>query len=140
MAWAVATCFFWASVLTVSFPAILKALGVIGAFCLYAGFNLVAFVMIFLFVPETKQRTLEELDYVFAVPTRTFINYQLKDWLPWFIKRYVLLDNNAKLEPLYHFDRVGRFVSRESDTTDSKARDDLRENQSDQKDHFPAQP
>lgn len=26
--------------------------------------NVMAFVMIFLFVPETKQRTLEELDYV----------------------------------------------------------------------------
>ncbi|KAG6360786.1 hypothetical protein INS49_011853 [Diaporthe citri] len=133
MAWAVATCFFWAAVLTVSFPAILKALGVIGAFCLYAGFNLVAFVMIFLCVPETKQRTLEELDYVFAVPTRTFINYQLKTWLPWFIKRYAFLDKSAKLEPLYHFDRVGRFVSGESDTTDSKARDDAREDQSDEK-------
>lgn len=63
MAWAVATCLFWAAVLTVSFPAILASLGVIGAFCLYAGFNVVAFVMIFLWVPETKQRTLEELDY-----------------------------------------------------------------------------
>lgn len=63
MAWAVSTCLFWAGVLTVSFPAILKSLGVLGAFCLYAGFNVVAFVMIFLWVPETKQRTLEELDY-----------------------------------------------------------------------------
>lgn len=63
MAWAVSTCLFWAGVLTVSFPAILKSLGVLGAFCLYAGFNIVAFGMIFLWVPETKQRTLEELDY-----------------------------------------------------------------------------
>lgn len=82
MAWAVATCFFWASILAVSFPAILKTLGVVGAFCLCAGFNLVVLAMVFLFVPETKQRTLEELDCVFAVPTRTFINYQLKIWLP----------------------------------------------------------
>lgn len=130
MAWAVATCFFWASVLTVSFPAILKALGVVGAFCLYAGFNLVAFVMIFLCVPETKQRTLEELDYVFGVPTRTFINYQLTTWSPWFIKHHLLLNKSAKLEPLYHFDRVGRAVSGESDTTDSKAQTELREEQS----------
>lgn len=63
MAWAVATCLFWAGVLTVSFPAILARLDVLGSFCLYAGFNMVAFVMIFLWVPETKQRTLEELDY-----------------------------------------------------------------------------
>lgn len=39
--------------------------------------------MIFLWVPETKQRTLEELDYVFAVPTRTHIHYQLRQALPY---------------------------------------------------------
>jgi hypothetical protein len=38
--------------------------------------------MIFLFVPETKQRTLEELDYVFGVPTRIHIHYQLFKALP----------------------------------------------------------
>lgn len=32
--------------------------------------------MIFLWVPETKQRTLEELDYVFAVPTAKHMKYQ----------------------------------------------------------------
>lgn len=133
MAWAVATCFFWASILPVPFPAIPKTLGVVGAFCLYAGFNLVALVMIFLFVPETKQRTLEELDYVFAVSTHTFINYQLKVWLPLFVKHNVLLNKSAKLEPLYHFDRVVRAMSGESDTSGPKARYDLREDQSDDK-------
>lgn len=39
--------------------------------------NIVALVLIFLFLPETKQRTLEELDYIFAVPTRTHAKYQL---------------------------------------------------------------
>lgn len=140
MAWAVATCFFWASVLTVSFPAILRALGVVGAFCLYAGFNLVAFAMIFLFVPETKQRTLEELDYVFAVPTRTFVNYQLKTWLPWFLKHHLLFDKSAKLEPLYHFDRVGGPVSGENLTTDSITQDELREDRNDDKTTFTTQP
>lgn len=61
--------------------------------------------MIFLFVPETKQRTLEELDYIFAVPSRKFINYQLRKALPWWFKRWVLLKKDAKLEPLYHFDK-----------------------------------
>ncbi|KAJ0117209.1 hypothetical protein J7T55_003619 [Diaporthe amygdali] len=140
MAWAVATCFFWASVLTVSFPAILKALGVVGAFCLYAGFNLIAFAMIFLCVPETKQRTLEELDYVFAVPTRTFIKYQLNAWLPWFIKRHVLFNRSAELKPLYHFDSVGRTVSEEeSDSIDSKAQAYLKEDRAEKKVSFVAQ-
>lgn len=129
MAWAVATCLFWAAVLTVSFPAILKAMGVVGAFGLYAGFNVVAFFMIFLWVPETKQRTLEELDYIFAVPTRTFMKYQINTFLPWWFKRYVLCNKRAKLEPLYHFDRVERVVSEdESDHIDNKAQTEFREN------------
>lgn len=102
-----------------------------GAFCLYAGFNGVATVMIFFCVPgklsylrlrhlyfrtdakdstqlETKQRTLEELDYVFAVPFRTFAKYQTFTWLPYIFKRYILFQKNAQLKPLYHFDKVDR--------------------------------
>ncbi|KAK8086853.1 hypothetical protein PG994_001827 [Apiospora phragmitis] len=105
MAWAVATCLFWAAVLSITFPKILATLGVVGAFGLYAGFNVVAFFMIFLFLPETKQRTLEELDYVFAVPTKTFIHYNTTKWAPWYFKRWVLFQKDANLEPLYHFDR-----------------------------------
>lgn len=104
MAWAVATCLFWAAVLSISFPRILRAFHPVGAFCFYAGLNLTAFCLIFLFVPETKQRTLEELDYVFAVPTRVHSRYQLTKALPWWFKRYILRNKKAKLEPLYHFD------------------------------------
>ncbi len=49
--WAVATCFFWAAVLSVTFPRLLSALGSVGAFGFYAGLNVIAFVMIFLLVP-----------------------------------------------------------------------------------------
>lgn len=94
-----------------------------GAFCLYAGFNVVAFVMIFLWLPETKQRTLEELDYVFAVPTKTFIHYNTTKWIPWFIKRWVFFQKDAQLEPLYHFDRP----SHGSDLSDTKATTDYTE-------------
>ena len=66
--------------------------------------------MIFLFVPETKQRTLEELDYVFAVPTRVHAKYQLTQALPYFFKRWICMNKNAKLEPLYHFDVKGTTV------------------------------
>ncbi|KAF8970958.1 sugar transporter [Flammula alnicola] len=72
MSWAVATCFFWAA-----------RCGSVGAFGFYAGLNVVAFLMIFLFMPETKQRTLEELDYVFAVPTSKHVSYQVKEFLPY---------------------------------------------------------
>ncbi|KAI2468444.1 hypothetical protein F4781DRAFT_422686 [Annulohypoxylon bovei var. microspora] len=104
MSWAVATCLFWAAVLSITFPKILAATGVLGAFCLYAGFNVTAFAMIFLWMPETKQRTLEELDYVFAVPTSVFIKYNSTKVAPWWFRRYILRRGGAALEPLYHFD------------------------------------
>lgn len=61
--------------------------------------------MIFLFVPETKQRTLEELDYIFAVPTRTHMRYQLTKALPWWFNKYIMR-RNVVLEPLYKFDKI----------------------------------
>ncbi|KAI5365388.1 putative major facilitator, sugar transporter, major facilitator superfamily [Septoria linicola] len=106
MGWAVATCLFWAAVLSISFPAILAAFTPTGAFGFYAGLNIIAFVMIFLFVPETKQRTLEELDYIFAVPGSQFIHYQTTKALPWWFNRWVLFRKEAKLEPLYKFDQT----------------------------------
>ncbi|EKG15547.1 Sugar/inositol transporter [Macrophomina phaseolina MS6] len=63
------------------------ALGNTGALGLFAGLNVVAFGMIFLLVPETKQRTLEELDSIFNVPTRTHIRYQITKTLPWLWQR-----------------------------------------------------
>lgn len=104
MSFAVATCLGWSAVLSITFPRLLKAFTPAGAFGLYAAFNMIAFVMIFCFVPETKQRTLEELDYIFAVPTRTFIRYQTTKALPWWFKRWILRSKPRPLEPLYHFD------------------------------------
>ncbi|KAK8052682.1 hypothetical protein PG996_011983 [Apiospora saccharicola] len=51
MALAVATMNFWAAVLSLTFPRLETALGTQGAFVLYMFFNLVAFVLVFLFVP-----------------------------------------------------------------------------------------
>ncbi|KAK3983839.1 putative polyol transporter 1 [Cladorrhinum sp. PSN332] len=103
MGFSVATCLFWAAVLGMTFPFLLQSLGVVGAFGLYAGFNVCAFVMIFFWVPETKQRTLEELDWIFAVPTSKFARYQVTEALPWWFKRWVLWQRGAKLRPLYQF-------------------------------------
>ncbi|KAI1463396.1 uncharacterized protein F4812DRAFT_463731 [Daldinia caldariorum] len=104
MGFAVATCFFWAAVLSITFPFILDRLQTVGAFGLYAGFNLAALIMIFFLVPETKQRTLEELDYVFAVPNHKFAHYQVTKALPYGIKRWLFFQRSAVLEPLYHQD------------------------------------
>jgi hypothetical protein len=43
-----------------------------------SGMNVCVFILMFLFVPDTSGYTLEELDYVFAVPTRRFISYQIR--------------------------------------------------------------
>ncbi|KAG6030526.1 hypothetical protein E4U19_000449 [Claviceps sp. Clav32 group G5] len=101
MSWAVATNNFWASVLSLTFPRMLIAMTPTGAFGFYAALNLVALVLIFLFVPETKQKTLEELDYVFAVPDRTHARYQLGTVLPWWCRRWLLRRRGEKCPPLY---------------------------------------
>ncbi|KAM6499149.1 Sugar transporter domain containing protein [Amanita muscaria] len=106
MAWAVATCLFWASALSLTFPRMVGALTVTGAFGFYAGLNVLAFIMIFFLVPETKQRTLEELDYVFAVPMSKHASYQFTIFLPYWIKRWILFRRDEELKPLYNFDEV----------------------------------
>jgi hypothetical protein len=111
MSWAVATNNFWAAVLSITLPRMLKAFGITGTFGFYAGLNAIAFVMIFLWLPETKQRTLEELDYVFAVPTRTHMKYQTGTVAPWWFKRYILR-RKIPSPTLYKFD---------SDDSNSKA-------------------
>ena len=59
MSWAVATNNFWATVVSLTFPRQLAVFGTTGAFGFYAAMNALAFVMIFLWLPETKQRSLE---------------------------------------------------------------------------------
>lgn len=106
MAWAVATNNFWASVLALTFPRMLQAMRPQGAFGFYAALNAIAFVMIWLWLPETKQRSLEELDYVFAVPTRTHMNFQISQAMPWFFRRYVFRKTNEPCPQLYKFDEI----------------------------------
>jgi len=104
MGWAVATCLFWAAVLTMFLPLMLSAMGTTGVFCFYAGTNILALIMIYLFVPETKQRTLEQLDYIFATPTREHIKYNNTKAVPYFVRRWIRFDRSATLEPLFSFE------------------------------------
>lgn len=120
MSWAVATCLFWASVLSLTWPRMLAAFTPTGAFGFYAALNITALVMIFFWVPETKQRTLEELDYVFAVPTSKHMHYQLTKSLPYFIRRWVRFDKSATLEPLYKLDKVAADAQRSASITAEK--------------------
>merc|ERR1712000_667823 len=92
MAWAVAINNTFAGVLSLTFPRMRSVMTPTGAFGFYAGLNLVAWFMIFCFVRETKQLTLEELDQVFSVPTKDFIGSELGR-IPYFFKRHVLRKN-----------------------------------------------
>jgi len=90
MAWAVCINNTFAGVLGLTFPRMSNVMTQTGAFGFYAGLNLIAWGMIFCFVRETKQLTLEELDQVFSVPTSVYLKYESKVWLPYFFKRHIL--------------------------------------------------
>ncbi|KAF2113565.1 hypothetical protein BDV96DRAFT_114241 [Lophiotrema nucula] len=104
MSWAVATNNFWASVLSLTLPTMLRDFKPQGMFGFYAGLNLVAFFMIWLWLLETKQRTLEELDYVFGVPTRTHMKYQTGPNLKWWFNTYIMRRKGLVKPQLSHFD------------------------------------
>ncbi|KAL8943454.1 MAG: hypothetical protein Q9211_000986 [Gyalolechia sp. 1 TL-2023] len=96
MAWAVCINNTFAGVLSLTFPRMKSVMTSTGAFGFYAGLNLIAWFMVFCFVRETKQLTLEELDQVFSVPTKKYISHELKVWLPYFIKHHILRQNIPK--------------------------------------------
>jgi hypothetical protein len=120
MSWAVATNNFWASVLSLTWPRMLRAFKPQGAFGFYAAMNALAFVMIFLWMPETKQKSLEELDYVFAVPTRTHMRYQMRQVAPYWFKTTILRRKGLKEPQLYKFD-ADEYVPEHREANGEKA-------------------
>ncbi|KAI7179967.1 MFS transporter [Hortaea werneckii] len=107
MSWAVATNNFWAAILSMSLPRMLAAFTPTGTFGFYAGLNVLAFFMILFFLPETKQRTLEELDYVFGVSTRRHAAFELKEQIPWWFGKWILHRKGQPEPQLYHFQDAG---------------------------------
>ena len=51
-----------------------------------------------------KQRTLEELDYVFGVTTRRHASFQVKEQFPWWFRRWVLFKKGEPEPQLYYLD------------------------------------
>ncbi|KAJ5765350.1 hypothetical protein N7520_004909 [Penicillium odoratum] len=78
MALATATTWFFNFVLGITWPAMQSAFTSQGAFAFYAAWNLVGWWLVLLFMPETKNKTLEELDQVFSVPTKFHAQYGLR--------------------------------------------------------------
>ncbi|KAK4686393.1 hypothetical protein P7C73_g3738, partial [Tremellales sp. Uapishka_1] len=102
MSLATATLWLFNFVISFTFPALLVAFKAQGAFGFYAAWCLLLFVLILLFLPETKGLTLEELDQVFSVPTGVHAKYQLWN-LKWHFNHYVLR-SRAPYRELYQFD------------------------------------
>ena len=46
--------------------------------------------------------SLEDLDLVFAVRKRSFMQYQVTKYLPWFFRHYFLANRDAEKPPLYN--------------------------------------
>ncbi|KAI5777753.1 hypothetical protein EDC01DRAFT_386336 [Geopyxis carbonaria] len=110
MSFATATTWFFNGVLSITWPSLQTAFKPQGAFAYYGAWNIVGWFLVLLFVPETKGRTLEELDQVFSVPTRVHAAWGLRQ-IPYFINRYIFRRDVPK-EDLYNFQDVQ--YSRES--------------------------
>ncbi|KAI1791312.1 MFS sugar transporter [Ganoderma leucocontextum] len=100
MSYATSVLWFFNFVVAFTFPRLLTAFKPQGAFGWYAGWNAIGFVLVLLFLPETKALSLEELDQVFSVPTRVHAAYQLKA-LPHHIKKHIFRMKVQPLPPLY---------------------------------------
>ncbi|KKK24991.1 hypothetical protein P175DRAFT_0526394 [Aspergillus ochraceoroseus IBT 24754] len=89
MALATATTWLFNFVLAITWPSLRQAFKDQGAFSWYAAWCIVGWWLILMLMPETKGKTLEELDQVFSVPTRFHAAYGLRQ-IPYVFKRYVL--------------------------------------------------
>lgn len=69
-----------------------------------------------------QQRSLEELDYVFAVPTRTHMKFQISQAMPYFFKRYVFRSTREPAPELYKFD-AGDFHEHRNSSGDDVEQD-----------------
>ncbi|KAL9001363.1 MAG: hypothetical protein Q9169_000254 [Polycauliona sp. 2 TL-2023] len=112
-----ATTWFFNSVLSITWPSMKGRFSPQGAFSWYAGWNIVGFFLILTLLPETKGKTLEELDQVFSVPTNVHARYGLRQ-LRYFVKRYVLR-RQVQPERLYPHEDT-RDVDRGFDHDDEK--------------------
>jgi MFS family permease len=88
MSLATATTWGFNWVLSMTWLPLVRAFKPQGAFGYYAAWNMIGFLLVLFFLPETKGRTLEELDRVFEVPTHVHAKWGLAQ-VPYFIKRYI---------------------------------------------------
>ncbi|KAI1263286.1 hypothetical protein F5Y18DRAFT_438340 [Xylariaceae sp. FL1019] len=121
-AFAIAINLLFAGLLSILFPSIDAGLKDGGTLGLFAGLNFVAFVLVFLLVEETKRRSLEDLDSIFAVKKWKFTRYQVTEYIPWFFRCYFL--RRAIPRPELYVDLIwGKHRSTGSDEEAAEAKD-----------------
>ncbi|KAK2788159.1 hypothetical protein FQN53_004044 [Emmonsiellopsis sp. PD_33] len=106
MSLATATTWFFNFLLAITWPSLQEAFRPQGAFGWYAGWNIVGFVLVLLFMPETKGKTLEELDQVFSVPTAVHAKWGVGE-LGYVLRKYVLRQKGVRRVVLYERDDGG---------------------------------
>ncbi len=94
MSLATATTWFFNAIISLTWPSIAAAWTAPGGFAWYGAWNLAGFVCVLLLLPETKEKTLEELDAVFDVPLSRIVRHGLAE-LAYFWRRYVLRRRRA---------------------------------------------
>ena len=98
--------FLLAGLLALTVPQLNLALGSTRLLSLFAGLDAAAAILVWLLVPGTVQvTTLEEMNYIFGVPTKRHIQYQIRDVLPWILRRCVPGRHAGSLAPLYTWNR-----------------------------------
>lgn len=103
MALSTAVLWFFNALLAITWFAMLQAFKAQGAFGWYAAWCGILWVLVLLFMPETKSLSLEELDIVFGVHTTKHAAYQVRQ-SGYFVNRYIWRNKSAKKEQLYTLD------------------------------------
>lgn len=151
MSFATATTWTFNFIVALTFPRLLSSFSPTGAFGWYAGWNMIGWLLILLFVPETKSLSLEELDQgwfhslsagssicaltsieiliVFNVPTRRQAKYGVAS-LVHAIRKYLLRQNVPDQPPphsdggyIHHGQPTGRSTSFEGGTIQPQQRE-----------------
>ncbi|KAF7185031.1 putative polyol transporter 6 [Pseudocercospora fuligena] len=128
MSFAVFCNLFGLGLLTLFVPIITVNIGHGGLLGIFAGLNVVAFVLVFFLVRETSGATLgagsltfmslEELNYVFGVSSKKHAIYQMKEVLPWIWRYYVRRDKSCPDSPPQLYSWNDARQTRKTERTD----------------------
>ena len=104
MSFACSVNFVLAGVLALTVPHLMNSLDRTRLLCLFAGLDAAAAFLVWLFVPGTTEvTTLEQMNYIFGVPTKVHVQYQGGQNLRWTMRRYTPGLTPGQYIPLYYW-------------------------------------